>query len=137
MKHLVFVYGSLLAGLGNHRLLRDSGARLVCEASTGAARFTMLDLGAFPGVVEGGDQRIAGEIYEVSDACFARLDQLEGYPHFYTRKRVRTSVGVRAWIYLLANPRCRSEELVPAGQWRAHFTAKQARVTRHGWERWV
>ena len=95
MKHRIFVYGSLLSGLSNHKLLEAYDAKLIGTARTGS-RFTMLDLGAFPGIVEGNESQIVGEVYEVDHDCFAMLDRLEGYPDFYTRKRIRTSAG-RAW----------------------------------------
>ena len=71
----VFVYGTLLAGEPNHRLL--TGARLVAEARTKPA-FELRDLGAFPGLVRGGQHAVAGEVYEVDVATLAALDRLEG-----------------------------------------------------------
>ena len=61
----VFVYGTLLAGEPNHRVL--AGARLVANARTEPA-FELRDLGPFPGLVSGGAHAVAGEVYEVDEA---------------------------------------------------------------------
>ena len=135
--HRVFVYGSLLAGLGNHRVLAQHAARKVATGTTVAARFAMHDMGAFPGCVEAGSTAIRGEVYDVNDAGMASLDQLEGYPTFYDRKRVaiRLADGTTtfAWMYLLAdayaerrNGYLRDE--VQNGDWRAHV--ERARAAR-------
>ena len=65
----VFVYGTLLAGEPNHRVL--TGARLVAKARTEPA-FELRDLGPFPGLVSGGAHAVAGEVYEVDEATLAR-----------------------------------------------------------------
>lgn len=81
--HLVFVYGTLKKGYGNHRLLAQS--MFVGKAIT-EPNFTMLHLGGFPGIVQSGDTAIHGEVYRVSNATLTQLDRLEGHPTFYERK---------------------------------------------------
>lgn len=78
----VFVYGTLLAGEPNHRLL--SGARLVTEACTKPA-FELRDLGAFPGLMRGDAHAVAGEVHEVDEPRLTALDRLEGRPRFSKR----------------------------------------------------
>lgn len=69
----LFVYGTLLQGLGLHEALAESdymGPALV--------RADLFDLGAFPGIREGSGE-VVGEVYEVSPETLARVDQIEGY----------------------------------------------------------
>jgi gamma-glutamylcyclotransferase (GGCT)/AIG2-like uncharacterized protein YtfP len=127
--HKVFVYGSLLSGLGNHRLLE--GSTLVGNTVT-PPEFTMLDLGAFPGVihvVEGGTP-IMGEVYEVTDETLNRLDRLEGYNSFepthglYNRMEIPTEFG-EAFIYTYNNMYGRSViHPVENGDWRTYHNRK-------------
>ena len=122
----VFVYGSLMTGFGNHRLL-SSGSAMGSVISYGADRLVwpgqMLSLGAFPGLIRK-DQLslINGEVYEVNEEVFERLDMLEGYPSFYDREVRKTKNGHEAWVYFL-NPldyKYYSEEVViENGDWRA------------------
>ena len=93
----VFVYGTLLAGEPNHRVL--AGARLVANARTEPA-FELRDLGPFPGLVSGGAHAVAGEVYEVDEATLAALDRLEGHPRFYRRTRIALEDGVAVETYL-------------------------------------
>lgn len=96
-KKKVFVYGSLKQGYGNHPLIKDSV--LLGECLTKPI-YTMYSLGAFPAVVLQGNTSITGEVYEVDDDTFARLDRLEGYPDFYDRTMIDTDHG-KAWMYFL------------------------------------
>jgi gamma-glutamylcyclotransferase (GGCT)/AIG2-like uncharacterized protein YtfP len=73
----IFVYGSLLSGLHNHRVIANSHP--LGEART-ERRFRMHSLGGFPAVVAGGKQSILGEVYEVDAGTLERLDRLEGHP---------------------------------------------------------
>lgn len=98
----VFVYGSLKKGYHNHRLLSES--EFLGEARTKPV-FTMVSLGAFPGVVNEGHTSIFGEVYEVNAHVLNALDALEGHPHFYERVRVVLDAHEQeaVWMYIL-NP---------------------------------
>jgi len=109
----VFVYGTLLAGESNHRLLASS-ERLGEHVTP--ARYTLYDTGPFPAAVTGGRTAIAGEVYAVTRRVFRQLDRLEDYPINYTRQRIDTPFG-GAWIYLwiqAVSPRWRRLD----GDWR-------------------
>lgn len=97
-KHLVAVYGSLRRGMGNHRLLERAQYEGTCFVSG----FEMYSLGGFPFIRPDNDKdkKVFAELYKVSDNEFARLDMLEGYPHFYNRKQIQTPDGA-AWIYFI------------------------------------
>jgi gamma-glutamylaminecyclotransferase len=104
-KFLVFVYGSLKKGFHNHRLLETGQAIFKGTAESVAPEYAMVDLGSFPGLIDG-KQRVTGELYEVDAHTFHRLDSLEGHPHMYTRHERRfRMVGENklvqtAWVYL-------------------------------------
>ena len=116
---LVFVYGSLLSGLVNHRVI--STARLVGDAVS-APEFTFVNLGAFPGMVDGGSTAVKGEVYAVDAATLEALDHLEGHPEFYVRTEIAVSIGNEVTTvnaYLLPVDRTRLYDEVPSGDWRA------------------
>jgi gamma-glutamylcyclotransferase (GGCT)/AIG2-like uncharacterized protein YtfP len=113
MNNLVAVYGSLREGFGNHALLEGS-SKLSEEVTD--SNYTMLDLGAFPGVLLEGETPITIEVYEVDEPTFQRLDMLEGYPSFYDRIQIDTSVG-KAWMYFLDRSDNYSNSYVPSGDW--------------------
>jgi gamma-glutamylcyclotransferase (GGCT)/AIG2-like uncharacterized protein YtfP len=110
----VFVYGTLLAGESNHRLL--DRAEFVGEAETEVG-FTMLDLGSFPGVVRAGEGRVVGEVYQVDERTLAKLDQLEGHPYFYRRERIRLDDGRVVDGYILRDG-FRGRKIIAGGSWR-------------------
>ena len=85
-KRIIFVYGTLKKGLGNHRVLE--GATYLGTAST-EPTFTLLHLGGFPGIIRGGETAVQGELYLVtSQTMMDRLDRLEGHPTFYERQPI-------------------------------------------------
>jgi gamma-glutamylcyclotransferase (GGCT)/AIG2-like uncharacterized protein YtfP len=126
--HKVFVYGSLLSGMGNHGLL--SSAKFIGTTKT-TPHFKMMDLGWFPGVVEHheGDS-IIGEVYEVDDEQLYRLDRLEGYNSsnptmgLYNKKEINTEFG-KAIIYIYNNPFERTGIFVSNGDWRTYVSSKK------------
>jgi gamma-glutamylcyclotransferase (GGCT)/AIG2-like uncharacterized protein YtfP len=111
----VFVYGTLLGGERNHRLL--SGARFVGEAST-TPRFELRDLGSFPALVRGGGRAVKGEVYEVRPPTLKALDHLEGHPSFYRRFPVRLSDGSVAETYLLRRSQAEGRPVIESNNWR-------------------
>lgn len=118
----VFVYGTLLRGERNHPLL--AGCALAGPART-APRYTLLDLGSYPGLVEGGTDSVAGEVYEVDAAGLAALDELEGHPAFYRRALVELASGATGVeAYLLPPGDAARYPRIAGGDWRAHRQAR-------------
>ncbi|MBE2202970.1 MAG: gamma-glutamylcyclotransferase [Chthoniobacterales bacterium] len=104
---LVFVYGTLKRGFGNHRVMADAGGEFICEGRT----VTPLPLVAqgLPFLLDqpGHGHRVEGEVYRVGDSRgWDRLDRLEGHPDFYRRRliEVEGTDGDRyeAWAYFIA-----------------------------------
>lgn len=73
---LIFVYGTLMQGYNNHRLLDNS--RYIGAASIKGLCYS-LSCDMYPVLVDG-DNSVVGEVYEVkSISVLMRLDYLEGY----------------------------------------------------------
>ncbi len=112
----LFVYGSLLSG--EMHAARLAGARLVGGAVT-EARYTLVDLGPYPALLEGGTTSVSGEVYEVDGAALAALDEFEGHPEEYRRTPVRLLGGEVAEAYVLPREQARHGRVIPSGSWRA------------------
>ena len=110
----IFVYGSLLRGETNHDAL--AGAVYVGEATT-EPRYALLDLGEYPGLVEG-SARVVGEVYDVSDEVLATLDVLEDHPRLFRRKRIALEGTVACEAYFLCAI-AKTASIVAGGDWRA------------------
>jgi gamma-glutamylaminecyclotransferase len=117
---LVFVYGTLLAGEPNHPYL--TGARLVAAGRTQPA-FWLHDLGAFPGLVGGGEHAVSGEVYEVDAPTLAALDHLEEHPAYYRRTRIALEDGTIVETYLLPPEHASGCPVIASGSWRARQRA--------------
>ena len=100
----VFVYGTLMStGVRNIMSLvdKDAKAEIIGKTKTTYPDYQMMDLGAFPGVVEGGTKHIQGELYKVNDWMMGKLDMIEGVANdFYKVKKVDTDLG-KGWMYYL------------------------------------
>ncbi|MDZ7697722.1 MAG: gamma-glutamylcyclotransferase family protein [Deltaproteobacteria bacterium] len=105
-KSLVFLYGTLKRGFGNHHFL--DGSRFLGKAIT--KKKYALYVSGIPFVIENEPvSQISGEVYEVDEDTLARLDRLEGHPDWYCRKWInlimeRGSLNDvekvnEAWIY--------------------------------------
>ena len=108
--HIVFVYGTLKKGYGNHQLLKD--AEFIGEAISAEDGFEMVSFGGFPGVLRRPDlnYRIHGELYRLNDRSLMQMDMLEGNGSFYNRNELDfytldqpSMVKHTAWVYLLVN----------------------------------
>lgn len=98
MINRVFVYGTLKKGNTIRGIDRFGDAEYVSDAQTIDSQYSMYTMGAFPAVVLGGQHRVTGEVWEVSEETFQVLDQIEGFPDFYTRSVIETTAGP-AWMY--------------------------------------
>lgn len=113
--HVVFCYGTLKRGRGNHGLLAN--AEFLGEAIT-KPEFTMYNLGWFPGVRKVGNTAIHGEIYRVNEQEFAALDRLEGYPSLYVREQIDIKGRTETpWIYIINRDMLDSHTVVEGGVW--------------------
>jgi len=110
----IFVYGTLMRGEANDRQL----AGLAYAPARTRAEWTMVSLGGFPGIIAGGATTIDGEVYEVNDRVLARLDRLEGHPHFYRRMPVLLVDGTLAETYVLPASYRNDHNKIPSGSWR-------------------
>ena len=114
---LVSVYGSLRAGLGNHRLLSTAVRQ---DDGIIADGFRMVSLGGFPALIKQGEHTpIVVEVYEVENETRAsNLDMLEGYPSFYDREVVTLVDGRECWVYFIRGNSYSDNTPVPNGDWK-------------------
>jgi gamma-glutamylaminecyclotransferase len=120
----IFTYGTLLSGEPNHRVLR--GSHCLGPALT-PPRFTLVDLGAFPGMLAQGAHAVEGELYDVDDDVLAALDRLEGHPSFYTRASIVLAGWRRAETYFFPAARAAGRPVIDSGSWRRWVKDKTER----------
>ena len=111
---LVFVYGTLMSGQYNNPWLED--CTLLGDFTTPPC-YTMVNLGAFPAVLLGGDTAITGEVWEAPDDILNSLDVLEGYPLLYNRTLINTTHGY-AWMYYNPREELNNDPIITNGKWR-------------------
>jgi len=114
---LLFVYGTLMRGESAHELLGPT-ARFICEAHT-EPRFTLLDMGEYPALVEGGTTAVRGELYEIDGELLAALDRYEDVPELYARRRLSLGDG-SALAYVLHAHLGLGGGPIASGDWRKH-----------------
>ena len=68
-------------------------------------------------MVAGGAAEVAGEVYEVDPATLATLDDLEGYPELFERRRIRLAEGADAEAYLFRDASATGSPLIEGGDW--------------------
>lgn len=98
--HLVFVYGTLMKGYGNHRLMKN--ATFLGYAET--LEKYQLTYTSYPMLTEEPLVQVKGELYEVTEKdLLGPIDELEGYPYHYDRKEIEVKINektARAWVYI-------------------------------------
>jgi gamma-glutamylaminecyclotransferase len=114
---LLFVYGTLMRGESAHALLGPT-ARFVGEAQT-EPRFTLLDMGMYPALIEGGTTAVRGELYEIDGALVPGLDQYEDVPELYGRRSL-VLAGYTALAYVLHAKLAKGINPIASGDWRAY-----------------
>lgn len=122
----VFVYGSLLRGEHNHRVLEGLKATFVAGSFTRRG-WRLVDLGAFPAMVPG-EGWVLGEVFEVSVEGLKELDRFEGVPALYQRQEIPLADGTQAFAYVMGPMqlagRGRGHTLVAGGDWKKHREAR-------------
>jgi gamma-glutamylcyclotransferase (GGCT)/AIG2-like uncharacterized protein YtfP len=111
---LLFVYGTLLRDEPNH--LRLSDAFFVRSTQT-RPQYELVDLGGYPALLEGGDNTIRGEIYEVDATLLEQLDAFEEVPHLYERKPIELIDGA-VEAYVMPRERASGAPRIEDGDWR-------------------
>lgn len=118
----VFVYGTLLPGESNHRVVAPY---LTGEPSPGAVRGRLYDAGEYPGLVpDDTAPPVEGVWLLVNRAGLAAMDRLEEYygpggDNAYERIRIRDMDGDReGWAYVWMDGR--GYPLIHGGSWRRH-----------------
>jgi gamma-glutamylaminecyclotransferase len=129
-RFMVFVYGSLRKGFGNHVLLQQPSTKFIGRATIRAKLFTQHWGWPFIIFSRSNANRVVGEIYEVDYTTFCRLDGLEGYTRgvywclFNRKHAVATSKAdmtkMTVWVYEggrgLQQAQHKTE--LPSGDWR-------------------
>ncbi len=117
------MYGTLRRGGGAQSAL--GLCRALSYLGPCRLRGTLVDLGAFPGLVAG-DGSVTGELYEVADrAVLERLDRFEGYDpadptgSAFVRRLARLlDPPVHAWVWYYNRPTT-GRPRVASGDWLA------------------
>lgn len=109
----VFIYGTLRRGERAAELM--AGAKLLATTASTEPLFTLLDLGAYPAAVAGGETAVVGELYEVPMEMLRMLDDFEGVPRLYRRQRTRIREQW-AWIYVMPQAPARGR-VIAGGDW--------------------
>lgn len=99
----LFIYGTLKRGEVNHHLLEKESFLGPAQTSDD---YRLLKLGWYPGLVavECDGRSIDGELWQVSAACLARLDEYEGSEYLRTRVTLKDASLDQVETYLLATP---------------------------------
>lgn len=117
----LFVYGTLLAGERDHALL--DGAELVGPARTRAA-YTLVDLGVYPALLEGGTVSIVGELYLVDKKQRFGIDVKKECPVLFQRISVDLDDGTRAETYAMREEQVRGKRRLADGDWQKRFAPR-------------
>ena len=96
-RHTLFVYGSLMRGGYNHPGFMADAVYIGSATITG---FDLYDLGYYPGIRHTNEQHVVrGELYDVSNAEFDAICNLEGNGSLYQCETVPAALGNRMdWI---------------------------------------
>ena len=87
-QRLVFVYGTLMSGEGNHRYLENS----TFLGRTALEGYDMHDVGWYPAIVPG-DGLAVGELYSVPVEDMHSIDMLEGEGSLYAKRCETVTYG--------------------------------------------
>ena len=111
----LFVYGTLKRQYSRNSIL---GAASFIKVIKTLPNYTMVDLGAFPGILDLGTNAIYGELYEVDDSTLKVCDLIEGHPNFYSRKFIKLEFDINAEAYFLPQSKYKDYPEIKSGLWK-------------------
>jgi gamma-glutamylcyclotransferase (GGCT)/AIG2-like uncharacterized protein YtfP len=124
MRHLVFVYGTLRLRQRNDINLKTPSPLFVGMAYVQGQLYSR---GWYPGLRLGGDQRVEGEVYDISSELLAQLDVLEELTPVpsgeYQRIRTMVMCGDQPLIcevYELSQDFAARSQALEQGNWLAY-----------------
>lgn len=119
----VITYGSLRKNHGNWKYILNQEP-LKTEVIN--IPFKMISLGGFPGLIPAEENHdITVEVYEVDNSTYSRIEALEGFPNFYQKAIVPTSLGEYE-IYVLEDEQYQTDDILEHGDWNKHYTPRHA-----------
>ena len=95
-QRLIFVYGTLMSGEGNHGYLKNS----ILLGSAVIEGYDMYNVGWYPAIVAG-DGLAVGEVYSVPVCDIPSIDSLEGEGSLYAKKCERIILNGKATFALV------------------------------------
>ena len=119
---LLFAYGNFLPDEVDHDLL--TAAKPLGPAQS-AAGYTLVELNAFAGMLEGGAGHVVGQLYEIDHDCLVACDKRRDHPSRYHRKEIALSDGRRAHAYLLHPEQATGRRRVRNGDWKKRFQSER------------
>lgn len=116
MSTRLFLYGTLMRGMGNHGLLPRGTFEREARTEPGWRLYAS----GIPYLVRlDGGEGVLGEIHNVDIETLERLDRLEGHPRWYQRTPLRLEDGVTAEAYVMPLPP-EGSRLVLSGSYRQY-----------------
>ncbi len=120
----LITYGTLMSGEYNHHLVKSALCIKPC-----LIKGTLYDTGfGFPAYTPEGESSIMAELIRIPRNDWLRVDDLEGYPHFYDRKFIVASLDsgtAGGYVYIMnsiptqAKVIKKDEPAVPVVSWRS------------------
>lgn len=115
------MYGLLLAGEREHPLLEGSA---FLGAATTLPRYTLVDLGVYPALLDRGSVAIVGELYGISRKQRFTLDVKKEVPVLFQRIVVQLADGTAAETYAMKDEQVRGKRRLANGDWQNRFAPR-------------
>jgi len=119
----LFVYGTLRKGDSRSFLLDDIDECKFIKYIHTAPQYTLVSLAAFPALLEKGDTKVMGELWEIDERTKRHLDVIEGVPTLYMDKEIVLEDGTTAIAYVQEFDR--GYPIIESGDWFTHKAEKQ------------
>ena len=131
----VFVYGTLRLGGSNDITRLQPAPRFVGPAQVAGV---MYHLGAYPGLLLGGDRWVVGEVYAIEPALEAILDAIEGVVGQPGDEYIRREVVVllegqslACLVYEISPPYVAAAPVIASGDWLQAVALKSHLISRN------